>query len=65
VDGAEPRPLLASEHGGGSGLTCSVPIRDLRVTWDPERSKALFDKIIADDTESVGKNLCTPSGFPL
>lgn len=49
---------------GENGLTCSVPIADLAVNWDPERSRALFQKIIDDDTASVGKALCTPTGLP-
>ncbi|MEO5854169.1 MAG: LCP family protein [Nocardioides sp.] len=48
---------------GASGLTCGVPISDLAVNWDPERSQQLFDLISADDTASVPKDLCTPSGL--
>jgi len=48
---------------GESGLTCGVPIADLAVTWDDERSRRLFDLIIADDTASVPPELCTPSGL--
>jgi len=49
---------------GTNGLTCGVPISDLAVHWDPERSRRLFDLIIADDTSNVPGNLCTPSGMP-
>ncbi|MCY7395900.1 MAG: LCP family protein, partial [Nocardioides sp.] len=56
--------LALSRVNGGNGLTCGVPIRDLAVNWDEERSQSLFAKIIADDTESVGKDLCNPSGLP-
>lgn len=49
---------------GDSGLTCTVPIADLAVNWDAERSSQLFEKIINDDTSSVGKDLCTPTGLP-
>lgn len=49
---------------GENGLTCTVPIADLEVNWDAERSAQLFDKIINDDTDSVGKDLCTPTGLP-
>jgi LCP family protein required for cell wall assembly len=49
---------------GDKGLTCGIPIRDLAVTWDAERSQQLFDHIISDDTEGIPKKLCTPSGLP-
>ena len=49
---------------GENGLTCGVPIVDLSVRWDAERSKQMFQAIIEDDTDSVGKDLCTPTGFP-
>jgi LCP family protein required for cell wall assembly len=48
---------------GDNGLTCGVPIRDLGVNWDPERSQRMFERIIEDDTKGIGKNLCTPSGL--
>jgi LCP family protein required for cell wall assembly len=46
------------------GLTCGVPIADLTVQWDPERSERLFRLIRRDDTSNIGKALCTPSGLP-
>ncbi|WP_205471219.1 LCP family protein [Nocardioides sp. SYSU D00038] len=49
---------------GDSGLTCVVPIADLAVNWDPERAPEMFQKIIEDDTDSIGKSLCTPKGLP-
>lgn len=49
---------------GDSGMTCGVPIVDLAVTWDEERAGRLFTKIIQDDTDSIGRDLCTPSGLP-
>lgn len=49
---------------GENGLTCGVPIADLSVRWDPERSKQMFQAIAQDKTEDVGKSLCTPTGFP-
>ena len=48
---------------GKNGLTCGVPIRDLAVNWDEERSKQMFEHIIDDDTEGIGKDLCTPTGL--
>ena len=56
--------LAMTRVGGDSGLTCGVPISDLAVHWDPERSKQLFRHIIEDDTEGIGKGLCSPSGLP-
>uniref|UniRef100_UPI001963A298 LCP family protein n=1 Tax=Nocardioides sp. 616 TaxID=2268090 RepID=UPI001963A298 len=49
---------------GDKGLTCGIPIRDTAVNWDAERSKQFFTHLIEDDTESIPKGLCTPSGLP-
>lgn len=49
---------------GEKGLTCGVPIRDLGVNWDEERSGQLFQHIIDDDTDSIPDQLCTPTGMP-
>jgi LCP family protein required for cell wall assembly len=49
---------------GESGLTCGVPIADLAVHWDETRSTQMFEKIIEDDTDSIGKSLCSASGLP-
>ena len=49
---------------GDSGLTCGVPISDLAVHWDPQRSKQMFDYIKQDKTDEIPKSLCTPSGLP-
>lgn len=49
---------------GENGLTCGVPIVDLAVHWDPDRSKQMFQAIIEDETDRVGKSLCSPSGQP-
>jgi LCP family protein required for cell wall assembly len=49
---------------GTDGLTCGVPISDLEVNWDPERSRQLFDLVIADETSGIPDSLCTPSGMP-
>ncbi|MBD8868715.1 LCP family protein [Nocardioides donggukensis] len=48
---------------GENGLTCGVPIRDLAVNWDEERSQQMFERIIDDDTDGIGKDLCTPTGL--
>ena len=47
----------------GSGLTCGVPIADLAVNWDQERADQLFELIIADRTDDVQGDLCTPTGM--
>jgi LCP family protein required for cell wall assembly len=49
---------------GTNGLTCGVPIADLAVNWDEERSKRLFSLVAEDRTADVPKSLCTPSGLP-
>ena len=48
---------------GKNGLTCGVPISDLAVHWDPERSKQLFTLIAQDRTADVSKALCRASGL--
>ena len=47
---------------GDKGLTCVVPLQDLAVHWDPEKAPEMFEKIIDDDTDSIGKDLCSPTG---
>ena len=49
---------------GDDGLTCGVPISDLAVHWDEQRSKELFGHIIDDTTDEIPKGLCTPTGLP-
>ena len=49
---------------GGDGLNCTVPIADTSVRWDPRRSKRMFGLIAADETDKIGKNLCTENGLP-
>lgn len=49
---------------GQDGLTCGVPISDLGVHWDAERSQKMFDYIKTDKTDEIPKSLCTPSGLP-
>jgi LCP family protein required for cell wall assembly len=48
---------------GKDGLTCGVPISDLAVHWDEERSKKLFGLIASDRTADVSKGLCRQSGL--
>ena len=65
---SRPRTILfamaMTRVNGDKGLTCGVPISDLRVTWDAERSRQMFQAIIDDDTDSIDDSLCTPSGLP-
>ena len=49
---------------GEDGLTCTVPVADFAVHWDPERSERMFKYIREDDTEGIPKSLCTPTGLP-
>jgi len=44
---------------GDDGLTCTVPIVDLAVTWDEEAAAELFALIAEDNTEEIE---CSPSG---
>lgn len=44
--------------------TCGVPISNLAVTWDPERSKRFFQAVVEDDTDRLKGDLCTASGLP-
>ncbi len=61
---ATARFAWAMTHvSGKNGLTCGVPISDLAVHWDPERSKQLFRLIAEDKTAQIPKSLCTPSGL--
>ncbi len=56
--------LAMTRVDGDDGLTCGVPIADLSVRWDAERSRRMFNYIIDDDTDGIPKPLCTPSGLP-
>lgn len=49
---------------GDNGLTCTVPIVDFAVTWDEERAEDLFELIRQDNTEDIGRDLCTRTGLP-
>ena len=49
---------------GGGGLSCTVPIADLAVNWDDARAQELFDLVIADRTDDIDGDLCTPTGLP-
>jgi len=49
---------------GKNGLTCGVPISDLAVHWDPQRSRRLFTLVREDRTADIPKSLCRASGLP-
>ncbi len=49
---------------GKSGLTCSMPIRDLAVHWDRTRALELLKYIEENKTDDIPKSLCTPTGLP-
>ncbi|AXT85734.1 LytR family transcriptional regulator [Aeromicrobium sp. A1-2] len=55
--------LALSAAMGGEGLSCTVPLRDFAVTWDPERAPKMFDYIKKDRTDQIG-SLCTKDGLP-
>ena len=48
----------------GSGMTCTVPLANLNVQWDPTRSQQFFGYIVKDDTKDLPRKLCTASGLP-
>lgn len=56
--------LAMTRVEGSGGMTCTVPIRDLAVNWDEERSQRMFEAIIEDRTQDIGAELCTPTGLP-
>ncbi|TCJ22449.1 LCP family protein [Nocardioides jejuensis] len=43
--------------------SCVVPLADLAVHWDSERSARMFRLIREDKTDEIGKSLCTDSGL--
>ena len=49
---------------GTNGLTCGVPIADLQVNWDAERSEQLFKLLRENRADEIDKSLCTPTGRP-
>ncbi len=50
--------------GKDGGYTCGVPIADLSVQWDAEKSEQMFQLIIEDKTDEMPKKLCTKTGLP-
>ena len=56
--------LAITKVDGKDGLTCGVPIADLSVRWDSERAPRMFRAVAEDDTASIPRRLCTPSGLP-
>lgn len=62
--GAAKWALAMTRVNGQDGMTCGVPIADLSVRWDPERSQQFFDYLKEDRTDDLPKGLCTPTGLP-
>jgi LCP family protein required for cell wall assembly len=56
--------MAMTRVNGEDGLTCGVPITDFAVHWDEKRSQQMFQHIKDDDTDGIGRNLCTATGFP-
>lgn len=55
--------LALSSAMSGKGLNCTVPLRDLAVTWDPDRAPRMFNYIKTDRSDQIG-SLCTKDGLP-
>ncbi len=69
--GEQTGPLAVAKFGyamnrvdGEAGMTCTVPIADLAVNWDPERSEELFGLIQRNEAGDIPSELCTPTGQP-
>ena len=67
-EGTNPYDLVRFAFGlrsamGSGGLSCTVPLADFSVRWDPERSQQMFDLVASDRTGSID-DLCTPDGLP-
>lgn len=56
--------LAMTRVNGENGMTCTVPIADLAVHWDEERSQQMFDAIAEDKVDEMDEKLCTPTGLP-
>ena len=68
-EGSGPLPiarfgLAMAGSGGKDTLNCGVPISDLAVTWDAQRSERFFEFLRTDKAGDIPKQLCTPSGLP-
>jgi LCP family protein required for cell wall assembly len=55
--------LALSAAMSGDGLSCTVPLKDFAVNWDPERAPRMFDLIKKDRSDQIG-SLCTKDGLP-
>lgn len=50
--------------GGPDGLTCTMPVTDSSAeTWDRERAEPIFQAFIEDETDTITKKQCTPTGL--
>ena len=56
--------LAMSRTSGGGNLTCTMPVTDSSATtWDRERADPMFEAIIADRTDDITRQQCTPNGI--
>jgi anionic cell wall polymer biosynthesis LytR-Cps2A-Psr (LCP) family protein len=69
--GQDTGPFAVAKFGvamnrvdGEAGMTCGVPIADLAVNWDQERSQRLFGLIQGNEAGKIPRALCTPTGQP-
>jgi hypothetical protein len=56
---------LAKVTGGSdAGLSCTVPnmTTTTSLEWDEERAERLFELIASDNTDKIGKELCSQTG---
>lgn len=53
----------AMGHVTGGGLTCTVPITDLAVNWDPDLAPQLFRLVAEDRTDEISEDLCRSTGL--
>lgn len=56
--------MAMTKVDGTDGLTCTVPLASGSAQWDADRSEQMFRAIIEDETDAIGKKLCTPTGLP-
>jgi LCP family protein required for cell wall assembly len=56
--------MAMTRVNGENGLTCTVPIADLAVNWDDERSEQMFQAMREDKVDEMDDKLCTPTGLP-
>ncbi|MGZ5389176.1 MAG: LCP family protein [Aeromicrobium sp.] len=55
--------LNLSSAMSGSGLNCTIPLRDFAVHWDSTRALKMLAFVKNDQTDQIG-DLCTKDGLP-